>query len=91
MLELLFIFGVLAAGVFVLVGILKLLVVLLLLPLKLAWWTAKGLAGLLLLIPLAALFFFVATNVFPVVLMLLVLPVILVVAGVGYLMKLALC
>ena len=91
MLELLFMFGVLVVGVFVLVGILKLLVVLLLLPLKLAWWTAKGLAGLLLLIPLAALFFLVATNVFPVVLILLVLPVILVVAGVGFLMKLALC
>jgi hypothetical protein len=91
MLELLFMFGVLAVGVFVLVGILKLLVVLLLLPLKLAWWTAKGLAGLLLAIPLLVLFFFVATGAFPVVVMMLVLPVILVVVGVGFLMRLVLC
>jgi len=91
MFELLFIFGVLALGVVVLVGILKLLVGLLLLPLKMAWWMAKGLMGFLLIVPLAIVAFLVLTNVFPVVLILLLLPVIVVVAGVGLLVKLAFC
>ena len=47
MFELLFLLGILAVGVLVLVAILKLLVALVLLPFKLAWWMAKGLVGLL--------------------------------------------
>lgn len=91
MLEVLFLFGVLAVGVVVLVGILKLLVALVLLPLKLAWWMAKGLVGLLLVVPLAILAFLVITNVFPLVVFLLLLPLVVVVAGVGLLVKLAFC
>ena len=49
--ELILLFGALALGVVVLAGILKLLVMVLLLPFKLAWWTAKGLVGLLLFLP----------------------------------------
>jgi hypothetical protein len=91
MFELLFLFGVLTLGVVVLVTILKLLVALLLLPFKLAWWMAKGLVGLLLIVPLALVGFLVFTNVFPVMVLLLLLPVIAVVAGVGLLVKLVFC
>jgi hypothetical protein len=91
MFELLFIFGVLMLGVLVLVGILKLLVGLLLLPLKMAWWAAKGLIGLLLIVPLAFVAFLIFTNVLPVVLFLLVIPLVLVVAGVGLMVKLVFC
>jgi hypothetical protein len=91
MFELFFLFGVLTLGVIVLVGVLKLLVALLLLPLKLAWWVAKGLVGLLLFVPLAIVGFLVLTNVFPVILLLLLLPLVVVVAGVGLLVKLVFC
>ncbi len=91
MLELLFLFGVLTVGVVVLVGVLKLLVGLVLLPFKLAWWMAKGLVGLLLIVPLVIVGFLILTNVFPVILLLLLLPAIAVVAGVGLLAKLVFC
>ena len=89
--ELLFIFGILAIGVVVLVGVLKLLVSLLLLPFKLAWWMAKGLVGLLLIVPVAIVGILVLTNVFPVVLLILLLPVIAVVAVVGLLVRMVFC
>lgn len=89
--ELIVLFGALALGVLLLAGILKLLVVLLLLPFKLAWWTAKGLIGLLLFLPVLVVGFLVVTNVFPLVLMLLLLPVLLVVAAVGLFVKLLFC
>jgi hypothetical protein len=91
MLELLFFFGMLTLGAVLLIGFLKLLVVLLILPFKLAWWAAKGIVGLLLFIPLIVVFFLVFTNVFPLLLILMILPVLLVVAGVGMLMKLVFC
>lgn len=91
MLDLLFLIGVLTVGAVVLIGILKLLVGLLLLPLKLAWWMAKGLVGFLLFVPLAIVCFLVLTNVFPIVLFVLLLPLILAVAGVGLLAKLVFC
>jgi hypothetical protein len=91
MFELLFLFGVLAVGAVILVAVLKLLVALLLLPFKLAWWMAKGLVGFLLIVPLAIVCFLIFTNVFPVILLFLMLPVIAVVAGVGLLVKLAFC
>jgi hypothetical protein len=91
MMELLLLFGILAVGAVVLIGVLKLLVGLLLLPFKLAWWMAKGLVGLLLFVPLAIICFLVLTNVFPIVLFFLLLPVIVMVAGVGLLVKLVFC
>jgi hypothetical protein len=87
----LFFFGILALGAVVLIGLLKLLVALLLLPLKLAWWTARGVLGLLLVIPLIVVGYLVITNVFPVLLILLLLPVLVVVAGIGLLMRLVFC
>lgn len=91
MFELLFFFGMMALGAVVLIGLLKLLVALLLLPLKLAWWTAKGVLGLLFVIPLIVVGYLVVANVFPVLLILFLLPVIAVVAGIGLLMRLVLC
>jgi hypothetical protein len=91
MFELLFLTGLLILGVVVLAGILKLLFGLLLLPLKMAWWMAKGLVGLLLIVPVAIVAFLVLTNVLPIVLFLLVLPVIVVVAGVGLFVKTVFC
>ena len=91
MFELLFLLGILAVGVLVLVAILKLLVALVLLPFKLAWWMAKGLLGVLLFVPLAVVGFLVFTNVFPVIVLLLLLPLIVVVAGIGLLVKLIFC
>jgi hypothetical protein len=91
MFEMIFLFGVLTLGILVLVGILKLLVALVLLPLKLAWWTAKGLLGILLFVPLLVVSILIFTNVFPLVLLFLLLPVLLVVAGVGLIAKLLFC
>ncbi len=91
MLELLFLFGIFALGAVVLIGLLKLFVVLLLLPFKLVWWTAKGVVGLLLIFPLIVISYLVLTNVFPLLLVLMIVPVLLVVAGVGFLMKLVFC
>lgn len=91
MFELLFLFGVLTLGVVLLIGFLKLLVVVLLLPFKLAWWTAKGLLGLLLFVPMLILGYLVIAGAFPALLLLLILPVFVVVAGVGLLIKLIFC
>jgi len=91
MLELLFVFGILALGAVVLIGLLKLFLGLLLLPFKLVWWTAKGVVGLLLIIPLIVIGYLVITNVVPLLLVFLIIPVLLVVACVGFLMKLVFC
>jgi hypothetical protein len=91
MFELLFVFGILALGVLALIGFLKLLVALVLLPFKIAWWTAKGLVGLLLVVPLIVISVLVVTNVFPLVLFMLLLPVIIVTAAVAFLVKLVFC
>jgi hypothetical protein len=91
MFELLILFGVLTLGVVLLIGLLKLLVVVLLIPFKLAWWAAKGLIGLLFVVPLVILGYLVVAGAFPIFLLLFVLPVILVVAGIGLLVKLMFC
>lgn len=91
MFELLFMLGILALGAVVAVGFLKLLVGLVILPFKMAWWVAKGLVGLVLVVPLVLIAILVLTNVFPIFLFLLMLPVIVVAAGVGLLVKLVFC
>ncbi|MCK5713216.1 MAG: hypothetical protein KAI25_10900 [Hyphomicrobiaceae bacterium] len=71
-----------------LAGVLNLLAALLLLPLKLLFWTAKGLIGLLLLVPMFVIGALVVANLCPIILLFLLLPVFLVAAGVVLLLKL---
>lgn len=91
MLELLFVFGVCAFAAVCVIGLLKLLVALVILPFKIAFFVAKGFLGLLLIVPALIIGYLVITNVFPIVLFLLILPVILAVAALGLLLKLILC
>lgn len=88
MFELLFLFGVFAFAVLCVIGVLKLLVALVILPFKMAFWMAKGLLGLLLLIPMILLAYVVFVNALPIVFFLLVLPIIVVVTGFGLLLRL---
>jgi hypothetical protein len=88
MFELLFLFGVFAFAVLCVIGILKLLVALVILPFKMAFWMAKGLLGLLLLLPLILIAYFVFVNALPLVLFVLLLPIVVVVAGFGLLLRL---
>ena len=55
---------------------LKVLFALLVIPFKLAWWLARGLLGLLIIIPLALVFLNVFTVAFPLLLIVLLLPLI---------------
>ena len=71
--------------------LLMLMYALLLLPLKLAWWTAKGLVGLLLIVPLAILGVLIFTNVFPVLLLVLVLLLLLLLLLFSVCLSLCLC
>ncbi|MCK4775246.1 MAG: hypothetical protein KAT30_10690 [Candidatus Krumholzibacteria bacterium] len=88
MFEVLFLFGIVALGIVLLAGVLNLLAALLLLPLKLLFWTAKGLIGLLLLVPMLVIGALVVANLCPIILLFLLLPVLLVAAGVVLLLKL---
>ena len=88
MLELLLVFGALALGAAIFIGMLKLLVALVLLPLKIAFLAAKGVVGLVLVVPLFVIGFAVLVNVFPVIIFVLLLPVIVVGAMFALLLKL---
>jgi hypothetical protein len=88
MIELLLMAGMVALGVAVLVGIVKLLFALLLLPFKAAIWLTKGLVGLVIVIPILIAVYLVATNIVPIVLFVMLLPFLLFVAGVALLLKL---
>ena len=88
MIELLLMVGMVALGVAVLVGIVKLLFALLLLPFKAAIWFTKGLVGLVVVIPILIVVYLVATNIVPIVLFMMLLPFLLFVAGVALLLKL---
>lgn len=88
MLEVLFLLAIVALGIVVLAGILKLLFALVLLPFKIVLWTAKGLLGLLLIVPMVIVGILVITNIVPILLFLLLLPLFLVVAGVALFLKL---
>ena len=88
MIELLLFIAIVGFGIAILVGVLKLLFGLLILPFKAAFWLTKGLLGLLIAIPVMIVVFLVVTNVIPLVLFALILPVILFFAGVVLLFKL---
>jgi len=88
MLELLLVFGALALGAAIFIGMLKLLVALVLLPLKIAFLAAKGVIGLVLVVPLFVIGLAVLVNVFPVIIFVLLLPVIIVGAMFALLLKL---
>jgi len=88
MFEVLFLFGVLVLGIVLLAGVFKLLAALLLLPLKFLFWTAKGLIGLLLFVPMLVICALVVANLCPIILLFLLLPVFLVAVGVVLLLNL---
>jgi len=88
MLELLLVFGALALGAAIFIGMLKLLVALVLLPLKIAFLAAKGVIGLVLVVPLFVIGLAVLVNVFPVIIFVLLLPVIIVGVMFALLLKL---
>jgi len=88
MFELLFLFGLLFIGGFLIVGLLKFLVAMVLLPVKAAFWLTKGLAGLLIGVPLMILGFVVLVGAFPVAVLFLVFPIVLCAVAIGALAKL---
>jgi len=77
MMELLFIFVVIALFGALLIGLLKALVFLVVLPFKVAIWMAQGIIGLVLIIPLAIISFLVLASALPVIGLVLALPVLL--------------
>jgi hypothetical protein len=81
--ELIFFLGLLCVGALCLVGIIKLLVMVVILPLKIAFWMTKGIAWLLFGIPLIVISFLVIAGVFPIVIALLLIPVLLCAVLVG--------
>ena len=87
MFELLVLLGVCALAGMLLIGLLKLLVVLLVLPFKIVFFLAKGVLGLLLVVPAVLLIIFILTNALPVVLFLLILPFVFFVAVLGMLLR----
>jgi len=88
MIDLLVLFFLLFAGVCVLVGILKFLVVLVLIPFKIALWMTKGLVWLVVGIPFLILTTVVVAGAFPIVVFLLMLPVLLLGAAVAAIARL---
>jgi len=85
-LELLFGFGILFAIGFTILVFLKLLFALLVLPFKVAFWVARGVLGVFIVIPLAILFTNLFSLALPIALFLLMLlPVAL---GIGLLVLL---
>ena len=88
MFELLTVFGLLfLIGAFV-VFLAKLLLSLVLLPIKLGFWFLKGLVALVFLVPIIVISLSAASVVVPVVLALVALPVLLVVGAAVLLAKL---
>jgi len=81
MFDLLFVILALVVGGALLIGLLKLLVAVALIPLKLAWWMVKGVVGLVLIIPLTLIAISLVATGLPVILFVLVLPLLLGVAG----------
>ena len=84
--ELLGVVAVLAVVGLVVIGLLKLLFWVLILPIKIGLWILKGFLGFVLLVPLFILWTCAASFV-PIVIGLLVLPVLAVVAGLVVLMR----
>lgn len=90
MFELLVLLGVVALAGCVAIGLLKLLVALVILPFKAAFWLAKGVIGLVLVVPLAIIFTAVMVNALPIVLFVLFIPLLLVVGGLVFFVRLIL-
>lgn len=88
MIEMLVIVGAVVLGFAILVGIVKVLFGLLLLPFKAALWLTKGLVGLFIAIPVLVVVYLVVANVVPIVLFALLLPFVLFIAGVMLLLRL---
>jgi hypothetical protein len=88
MIELLVLAGAVVFGLAVLIGILKLMWALVLLPFKAAFWMAKGLLGLVIAVPLLIIGYLLIANVFPLILLVLLLPVIVLVVAVGFVLSL---
>jgi hypothetical protein len=88
MLEILMILGFLFLCGALLIGLFKLLIGLVLLPFKLGFWVLKGVLALLLLVPLII----IGMNVFalgiPILLVILVLPFLLLFAGLVFICRL---
>ena len=91
MLELLAILGLVFVGLAMLAGLFKLIIVLIILPIKLAFFLVKGVVGLVFIIPLAIILYVVFANAFPIILLVMVLPVLAVFAGLALLLKLVFC
>ena len=74
MIETLIVLGVLAGGVVILFGFLKLLVLVLLLPFKIAFLLAKGLIGLVIAVPVLIITSLVLVGTLPVICFVVLLP-----------------
>ena len=74
MFETLIVLGVLAGGVMLLFGLLKLLVVVLLLPFKIAFLLAQGLIGLVIAVPVLIITSLVLVGTLPVICFFVLLP-----------------
>jgi hypothetical protein len=81
MFELFFVILALILGGTLLIGVLKLLVAIALIPLKLAWWLVKGVVALVLIVPLTLIAINLVAIGLPVILFVLVLPLVLGVVG----------
>ncbi len=88
MFELLILIAAIAIGGALLVGFLKLIVSLALLPFKVGFWLIKGVLALVILLPLTIIFFNLFAFAVPVVLFALFLPIIIGVIGLLVLFKL---
>jgi len=74
MVELLVVLGILAGGAFLALGLLKLLVVLLLIPFKIAFLMAKGFLGLFIVVPVLIVVALALLGTLPVVCAVLLIP-----------------
>ena len=88
MFELVILLGLLFVGAMAIVGILKFLVAMVLLPVKAAFWLTKGIAGLLIGVPLMILGFVVLVGTFPFTVLFLALPIVFCAVAIGAMAKL---
>jgi len=90
MFEILLAMGFLILGGMLLIGLFKLLIGLVVLPFKLGLWVLKGVVALLLLVPLVIIGLNVVALGIPIVLAVLVLPFLLLLAGLIFFFRLIL-
>jgi hypothetical protein len=82
LIELLIMFGALLFVGALLLGALKILFVLVLLPLKIGFWILKGVVGLLLFIPVVLFSVWLLSCVYPIIVAVILVPILIVVAGI---------